>query len=163
MNRFTTPDLSRRNFIGACCATVGATGMLSTLAQLRAIGGAADASVPMPTSGISARERGDYKALVCLFLAGGNDANNVIIANDTAGYAAYKAARGSIALPQEGLLPLSVRNGDGRSFALHPAMGDLRDLFSGQHAAVIANVGTLVVPTTKDQFKNRSVPLPNAL
>src|SRR5437868_6412167 len=93
-------DLSRRKFIGACCAAVSATGMLSALAQLRMLGAVA---TPDPTvAGVT-----DYKALVCLFLAGGNDANNLIIPNDSAGYAAYAAGRGALAIPQAGLLGLT--------------------------------------------------------
>jgi uncharacterized protein (DUF1501 family) len=164
MNSSPSSDLSRRKFVGACCATVGATGLLSALSQLRAIGAIAEASAPAPTSPDGTLPpRGDYRALVCLFLAGGNDANNLIIPNDTAGYAAYKAGRGALALPQEGLLGLTPRTSDGRQFALHPSMPELRDLFVDNRAALLANVGTLVVPTTKDQFKAHSVPLPNAL
>ena len=80
-------ELSRRKFIGACCKAVGATGMLSALAQLRLIGSVAAAG-------------SDYKALVCLFLAGGNDANNLIVPYDSAGYASYAAARGALARGQ---------------------------------------------------------------
>ena len=86
-----TPDLSRRKFLGACCASVGATGLLSTLGQLRLMG-----AVASPDNGPVAPPRAgapqtDYKALVCLFLAGGNDANNLVIPTDNATYAAYAA------------------------------------------------------------------------
>src|SRR5882757_8381557 len=104
MNTQMVHDLSRRRFIGACCAAVGTTGMLSALAQLRAIGALAEPGQPSasPSTALSPRE--DYKALVCLFLAGGNDANNLIVPNDEAGYQAYKSARGALALPREGLV-----------------------------------------------------------
>ena len=152
------PDLSRRQFVGACCATVGATALLSVLAQLRAIGGVVGSARPVS----KAAARDDYKALVCLFLAGGNDANNLLVPDDV-GYAAYASARAALALPSEGLLAIKPRSRDGRSFALHPSVPELRDLFANGRLALLANVGTLVVPTTKAQFQARSVPLPGAL
>src|SRR5437660_1706643 len=93
------PDLSRRKFLGACCASVGATGLLSALAQLRLMGAVADtdASSTPPRAGAPAA---DYKALVCLFLAGGNDANNLVVPTDATTYADYATGRGVIALGQ---------------------------------------------------------------
>src|SRR5215207_4982609 len=121
MNRKTAaPDLTRRNFIGsACCAAVGATGLLSSLANLRLVGAVATPSGPAtpPRAGAIAS---DYKALVCLFLNGGNDANNLIVpvgegaASDPGSYAAYAAARSNLALPRTGLLPISPKISDGR-------------------------------------------------
>ncbi len=68
----------------------------------------------------------DYKALVCLFLNGGNDANNLIVPSDTSGYAAYAAARANLALPRTDLLSLAPKTtSDGRSFALHAAVPEL--------------------------------------
>jgi uncharacterized protein (DUF1501 family) len=152
-------DLTRRKFIGSCCAAVGTTGLLSALAQLRLIG-----AVTSPGSGpVSSAATADYKALVCLFLQGGNDANNLLIPNDTAGYAGYASARGVLALPQNTLLPLSPVTADGRAFALHPSMPEFQALFGQGKAAVLANVGTLVVPTTKTQYNARSVALPPQL
>ncbi len=165
MNKKTAaPELSRRDFLGSsCCAAVGATGLLSSLASLRLMGAVAN-----PDSGISVPNTAaalptDYKALVCLFLNGGNDANNFIIPSDTTGYAAYAAARANLALPQTGLLPLSPRTSDGRSFSLHAAVPELSSLFSAGKMALLANVGTLAYPTTKAQYTSASVPLPRQL
>jgi uncharacterized protein (DUF1501 family) len=134
--------------------------MLSALAQLRMIGAVAGtASGNLPAGGAA----GDYKALVCLFLAGGNDANNMLIPSDPAGYAAYAAARSTLAIPRTGLLAVDSRATDGRSFGFHPSLGDLHGLFSDGRAALLANVGTLAAPTTKAQFISRSVPLPRQL
>ncbi len=160
MNSSPLNEFTRRKFIGACCAGVGLTGMLSAMAQLRTIGALADPANIAP--GDSAAP-GDYKALVCLFLAGGNDANNLLVPFDPASYAAYASARGSLALALDALLPLKARNPDGRTLAMHGAMPELRDLFDGGHLAMLANVGTLVVPTTKAQFQAKSVPLPGQL
>jgi uncharacterized protein (DUF1501 family) len=125
---------------------VGLTGLLSSLASLRLMGAAAAPS--------------DYKALVCLFLQGGNDGNNLLIPSDTSGYEAYARARANLALPRSGLLAITPRTSDGRAFALHPAASALHGLFGAGQAALLANVGTLVVPTTKAQYQAGSVPLP---
>ena len=158
------PELSRREFLGSsCCAAVGATGILSTLANLRLIGAVARADNGPQTPSRAGAVGSDYKALVCLFLNGGNDANNLIVPNDTAGYAAYAAARVNLALPQTGLLPISPRTSDGRAWALHAAVPELRNLFASGKAAILGNVGTLVYPTTKAQYTAGTVPLPRQL
>jgi uncharacterized protein (DUF1501 family) len=155
---------SRRNFLGQCCATVGATGMLSALSQLRLIGAAANPGngpiVPPATAGALPS---DFKALVCLFLAGGNDANNVIIPIDPAGYKAYTTGRGALAVPLNNTRLLAPKTSDGHTYGLHPAMRELQTLFSQGKFAVLSNVGTLVAPTTKAQYSVRSVPLPPQL
>ncbi|MBC7369352.1 MAG: DUF1501 domain-containing protein [Undibacterium sp.] len=165
-------DPTRRKFLGSCCAAVGATGMLSTLAQLRLTGALAS-----PDNGPSVAGATDpgYKALVCLFLAGGNDANNFIIPNDTAGYANYSSAttgRGALALPQSTVLGINPKTSDGRAWAIHPSFNadlagtnntGLKSLFDSGKMALMANVGTLAVPTTRAQYLARSVPLPLSL
>ncbi|MSU69511.1 MAG: DUF1501 domain-containing protein [Opitutaceae bacterium] len=164
MNSNNQPfDPNRRKFLGSCCAAVGATGMLSALAQLRLMG-----AVASPDNGPAAPRTAsalpsDYKALVCLFLAGGNDANNLIVPNDTAGYNAYAAGRGVLALPQVGLRGVTTKTSDGHTYGFHPAMIEVQDLFLQGKFAVLANVGTLVVPTTKTQYSAKSVPLPSQL
>ncbi len=163
MSHSPRPDLSRRQFIGsACCAAVGSMGMLSTLSSLRLIAAAADSglgpALPPKAGAVSA----DYKALVCLFLNGGNDANNFIVPMGS-DYAAYASARSNLALPQTGLLPISPKTSDGRSWGLHAAVPELQSLFAGGQAALLANVGTLVYPTTKAQYQANSVPLPPQL
>ena len=154
------PDLSRRQFLGsACCAAVGSTGLLSSLASLRLMGAAASpGNIPSTAAAVA----GDYKALVCLFLNGGNDANNLIVPTGS-DYAAYAAARSNLALPQTGLLPISPKTSDGRTWALHAAVPELRNHFAAGRAAILANVGTLVYPTTKAQYNASTVPLPRQL
>ncbi|HWA07838.1 MAG TPA: DUF1501 domain-containing protein [Opitutaceae bacterium] len=157
-------DPSRRRFIGACCAAVGATGMLSALAQLRLLGAVASADNVLagPRAAADALPS-DFKALVCLFLAGGNDANNLVVPSDSAGYAAYQTGRGALALPQSGLLAIKPRTSDGHAYGLHPSMPELQDLFGQGKFALLANVGTLCAPTTKAQYNAKSVPLPSQL
>src|SRR5258708_3866381 len=143
MNDHVFREMSRRKFLGACCAGVGLTGMLSALSQLRVIGALADPANAAPPAPGLLPPASDYKALVCLFLAGGNDANNLLVPFDLATHAAYAAARGSLALPRDSLLPLTTRNSDGRTLALHGSVPELRDLFNGGKLAMLANVGTL--------------------
>jgi uncharacterized protein (DUF1501 family) len=90
----------------------------------------------------------DYKALVCVFLYGGNDANNMLIQFDTAGYANYSTVRGPLAIPQAQLLQLAAAP----NFALNPNLPDIQTLFASKAAALVTNVGTLVEPTTRAQY-----------
>jgi uncharacterized protein (DUF1501 family) len=97
----------------------------------------------------------DYKALVCVFLYGGNDANNTLIPFDTTGYTNYSNIRGPLAIAQNALLPLTPAP----NFALNPNLPDIQALFNNKNAAIVTNVGTLVAPTTRAQFlANQSLP-----
>ena len=93
----------------------------------------------------SAAPPSDYKALVCVFLFGGNDANNTLVPFDTAGYQNYAKLRGPLALPQSQLLQLASMP----KFALHGSLPEIRQLIDSGDAALIANVGTLLEPTTR--------------
>jgi len=90
----------------------------------------------------------DYKALVCVFLFGGNDANNMLVPFDTKGYANYASLRANLALAQNTLLPLTPLP----NFALHPSLPDVQSLFNSGAAALVANVGTLVQPINRTQY-----------
>lgn len=151
-------EISRRRFIRqAACAAVGTTSLASTVWNLRAINAAAAQAAGSST---------EFRSLVCLFLYGGNDANNMIVPNDNATYPAYASARGPLALPQSSLLPLSLitPDGQGRTFGLHPSMPELQTLFNtDQKLAIMANVGTLVEPTTSVQYLNGTAKLPPQL
>ena len=164
MSKKSAPEVTRREFLGnACCAAVGATGLLSALGSLRLMGAAASpANGPQLPSVAGAPIASDYKALVCLFLNGGNDANNLIIPLGS-GYSAYASARSNLALPQASVLPFTPRTTDGRSWGLHPSVSELHALFNSGKMALLANAGTLVYPTTKSQYNARSVPLPPQL
>lgn len=96
----------------------------------------------------------DYTALVCVFLFGGNDGNNMLVPADSAGYASYAAVRGTssgIAIAQDALLPITPRN-IGTPFGLHPALAPIHPLFASGQLALLANVGTLTQPTGKGQY-----------
>jgi len=90
----------------------------------------------------------NYKALVCIFLFGGNDANNMLIPFDTAGYNNYSTIRGPLALAQNTLLPLTPTP----NFALNPNLPDLQTLFNNKNAAFVANVGNLVQPLNRAEY-----------
>lgn len=114
----------------------------------------------------------DYKALVCIFLDGGNDANNMIIPNHSdasvSNYAAYSAERGpsTLAIPQANLLPISVPRMGGLSYGLHPSFGTvagglnpgIHPLWATGKLAAVTNVGTLVVPLTRATYNSSPKP-----
>ena len=104
---------------------------------------------------LSAATTTDYKALVCIFLFGGNDGNNVLIPADTKGYDNYAKLRGAVALPSASLLPIA--GPAGAQFGLHPSLKNLQSIYGAGHAAMVANVGTLVKPTTQAAYNQRAV------
>lgn len=121
-------------------------------ASLAAAGNAA-ALRPFGALNALAQTTTDYKALVCVFLFGGNDANNTLIPFDTAGYNNYATVRGPIAIAQNQLLPL-VGSLTPNTFALNPSLPEIATLFGNSNVAMVANVGTLVAPTTKAQYQS---------
>lgn len=106
-----------------------------------------------------AQTTSSYKALVCVFLFGGNDANNTIIPFDTAGYQNYASVRGPLAMAQNTLLPLAPMP----NFALNPNLPDIQSLFNSGNVAIVANVGTLVQPTTRTTYLANQVTRPGNL
>ena len=107
-------------------------------------------------SGAHADDR--YRAIVCLFMYGGNDHYDTIIPDDPTSYATYAAARTGIARPKSSLLPLSPLDGfsTARTVGFAPEWAGLKRLFDRRDLAVIANVGTLLAPTTKAQYATQS-------
>ena len=165
----------RREFLKktGCTLTMGALatqmrhfGLMSAIAQktkdAQEIKGGSDEGVPS-----------DYRALVCIFLSGGNDANNTIIPNHNdatiSNYTAYFNARSGFGLhiPQANLLPITVPRMGNLSYGLHPAFGPqtggnngLHELWGLGKMAVVANVGTLVQPTNRTQWLSPGWPKP---
>lgn len=105
----------------------------------------------------------DYKALVCVFLFGGNDSFNMVVPRSNAEYNVYAASRQNLAIAQGDLLPISPLTPDGSQYGFHPAMPGLQTLFESSRVAIVNNVGPLIQPTSKDQFFQQSVPLPPQL
>ena len=152
MMRIGSNRASRRQFLRVASA-FSAAGIASPFAlQLAALG---EASAQIST---------DYKAVVCVFLYGGNDHNNTVIPFDTASYNYYRGIRGAIArdvIDLQEVVPVTSLGG--RQIALPKELAPLKALFDANHCAIIANVGTLIVPTSLTQYKNQSVPLPPKL
>src|ERR1700691_269639 len=138
---------SRRDFVRMGCCTAASFSLSAALGRLNLI------------HAYAAGAATDYRALVCIFLFGGNDSNNMIVPNDTAGYANYAAIRANLALPQSTLLPIVAKTGK-VPYGLHPQLPGLQGLFGGGQLAVLANVGTLAQPTTQAQYLSGSGTLP---
>jgi uncharacterized protein (DUF1501 family) len=146
--------LTRRQFLHLLGGSAAAG--LGGFADLRNIAAAADLNMK------AAGE--DYRALVMLFMFGGNDGNNTVVPTAAGEYSQYASGRTSVlALPTAQLLPLTLSNTPSRTFGLHPAMTGMQGLINTGKAGIVANVGPLIVPTTKAQLRARSVPLPNDL
>ena len=119
-------------------------------------GGFASRLLPLGLAGAaSAQSAPDYKALVCVFLYGGVDGNNLVVPIDSAGFAQYTAVRtadSGVALAQGALLPIQPANA-GTPYGLHPELSDIHPLFAQRKLAILANVGPLNEPTTKANFR----------
>lgn len=106
-------------------------------------------------------ETADYRALVCIFLLGGNDGNNLVvpIKTDKQNYSDYFRVRGKIAgLSQNSLGVIATANGK-EMYGLHPRLEPLRDLYRRGKMAIAANVGTLVRPISKGEY-DQGAPVP---
>ena len=101
-----------------------------------------------------------YKALVCVFLDGGNDSANMVVPMGAAEHAAYEQVRGDLSLDSADLLPISPSNNGGRSWGLHPDLPQIQALFNQGTAALISNIGSLAYPITQVEYNNGSVPIP---
>lgn len=133
MTRHTRRDMLRLT----CCSAAGAA-MLGGLSKLGLVSAFAQGTA-------------DYKALVCIFLFGGNDGNNTVVPIDSR-YAGYQQVRGALAIPQGQLLPL--QSGGQAIYGLHPSMPEMQGYFNNQkNLAILANVGTLIQPTTQAMYK----------
>lgn len=102
----------------------------------------------------------DYRALVAIFMFGGNDGNNLLIPLDVAGYSDYQNGRGRLALSRADLHAINPTNTQGRPFALHPSMGALASLFETGQCEAVANVGPLEQPLTRAQWQGNSAQTP---
>ena len=126
------------------------------------IGAASVASLALRHFGLLpalAQNGPDYRALVCVFLLGGNDSNNTIVPLDDASYQAYSSIRGDLALSGSTLSP-AVQNVDGMPLAFHAKLGELSNLFSSKTLSIVANVGSLVQPLTKAEYQQQLRPIP---
>jgi uncharacterized protein (DUF1501 family) len=121
----------------ACCSAAGAS-LVSGLSKFGLVSALAQGTT-------------DYKALVCIFMFGGNDSNNMLVPTDSR-YTQYLQTRSVLALPQSELLPLQM---NGQSiYGMHPNIPEMQGYFNNQKSlAILANVGTLVQPTTQATYR----------
>ena len=154
MNKKNISVITRRDFIRrAACAAVGTVAMTSAIRDLRFMNAA------VAQSNIT-----DYKALVCIFLQGGNDSNNLIIPTLASQYANYAAIRTPVlAIPQSAVLPVTSLDGDGNTYGLHPSCPELQTLFGEGKLAFLFNTGTLVYPITRAQYLAKTTATPPQL
>ena len=110
-----------------------------------------------------AQSGGNYKALVCIFLFGGNDGNNTVIPQSAAEYNAYKAVRGSLALPDTNTQLLPIVTAKGTPYALNSGLASIHPLWAQGKLTAVANVGMLAQPTTRPQYLAGSAPVPSNL
>jgi uncharacterized protein (DUF1501 family) len=160
------PFIPRRRFLQRYIpAAIGLGALGNSLRDLK-----------LMSSAMAAGSFTDYKALICVFLNGGNDSNNMIIPTTPADWANYSAGRGApLAIPNTDgsgatARALNSRNGttgypasDGRTYGFHPAMADLATHFNNGIVAPVFNLGTLSFPLTKAQYSGKSVPKPPQL
>ncbi len=152
--------VSRREFICKTCTTAGALSVAAALERYGVLNALAQGG-------------GNYKALVCIFLFGGNDGNNLIAPIDDVGtsgfkysdYAAIRTAQsgGGLALTQAEMLQVAAATAQPSgavNFGFHPALSQTRSLFQSGRAAVVANMGTLYEPVTRAEYLARSKPVP---
>ena len=149
---------NRRDFLkklGTAGIGVGGLGAWSDLQRIAA-------AASLETGPKAAGE--DYRAMVCVFLFGGNDANNMVVPTSAAEYQQYATGRTpTLALAQGSLRTINVANTPGRTFGLHNAMTGLQGVFNAGKAAIVANVGPLLAPTSRADLQARRVPIPQDL
>ena len=158
---------NRRDFLrNAACASLAVASSSAIFSQLCMINTALAAGATCP----GYPPVSDYKALVCVFLSGGNDSFNLIVPNDTARYAVYAASRGAMAIARDQLVPITVLGAPaGQTYGLHPSCATdpqysgLVDIFGQGHGAFLVNTGTLQQPTTKTQYLTPGYPVPPQL
>lgn len=142
-------SINRRQFLSLCLKGSVSAAALTSL-QLQALTGAANA-----------QELGDYKALVCVFLYGGNDSLNMLLPLDGEQRSLYEQSRQNLAVTNP--LDLSVSSQFAGGVGIHPSLMPLQNVFESQNLAFVSGVGTLLAPTTLDDYKNNAVPLPKHL
>lgn len=154
---------SRRNFLGTMgCASLGVTTFFSTLTNL----GLLNAAAANNMSAFNTASMNGYKALVCIGLDGGNDSFNMLVPRGVSEYNEYATVRSNQALAQNSLLPITHSNNNGlnsgKTFGLHPNLTNVKNYFDNGNAAFVANVGSMIRPTTMSMYNNE-VDLPLGL
>lgn len=147
-------QLTRRQFLKN-------TGYMGAASAVMMSGMAQAVGVNSPFSASNSSD--DYKALVCVLLAGGADSFNLLVPTDNSGYSEYANTRADLALSKNEILSLNNASNNGRTLGLHPGMKEMQALYNSGDVAFLANVGTLVKPTTPQQLANNTASLPLGL
>ena len=137
---------NRRDFLKLGAASIAGSGLLN-----------------FPRMTYAQEAMADYKALVCVFMHGGNDGFNLIVPSDNDSYSEYAQSRQNLAVAQNSLLPINPLTTDGRTFGLNQFAAPLQGLFNEGKMAIMGNVGHLMEPTTRDMVLNKTANLPTEL
>lgn len=145
--------MNRRDLLKALLASgIGAATYSATASQLGLV------------NALSQQNRfDDYKAIVCIFLYGGNDSYNMLVPTDATDYSTYANVRQNLAIAQEDILPLTTSSSLPYNIGLPSSMSSIEQLFQDQQLSFIANVGPLVEPTTKSSILAKTANLPPQL
>jgi uncharacterized protein (DUF1501 family) len=143
------PNPSRRRFLGRLAGS-----SLALPAGLMAPWGHLLAAPPVVS---------DYRALVCIYLFGGNDSSNMVVPMEPASHQQYRSIRGDLAIPRDQLLALQTRSSQRSDYGFHPAMLPLHSLYNEGELAIVANMGTLLEPVTRQSIMAGQVALPPQL
>ncbi len=146
-----TKKINRREFLKwQMATTLGASSFFPLLGNI--------------TNAYSASIENEYKALVCIFLSGGNDSFNMIVPQNNSAYNSYSKARQVLAVDQNSLLPINpLSYKDGNSYGFHPVMSGASQLFNDKKLSIIANVGMLSEPIVKDEYRAKTKIIPPQL
>jgi len=140
---------SRRDFLTQC-ALLSAAGVASPFSSFGSL--SMMSAVAAPPS--------EYRAMVCVYLVGGNDLNMLVPTDDT-NYGFYQSLRGSLAIAKNDLFPITSEiNGVSEPYGIHPACGGMKELYDNGNLAFVTNTGALIEPTSAETFRTKSVKLP---
>ena len=140
---------SRREFLKNSCRALTMTAVATQMRHFGAVNVLAQEARDAQAAG------GDYKALVCIFLNGGNDGNNTTIPNYNEGYQLYANARQAqgLAIARTSLLPITPPSMGGQDWGLHPSLLAIHPLFGSGKMAIVQNVGCLTQPLTRTTYQ----------
>ncbi len=145
--------MQRRDFLKRSLVGLGgASSLWATTSQFNLVNAAT-----------SANSFTDYKALVCVFLLGGNDSLNMLIPTDQRAYDQYAATRQNLAVARNVALPINVTNTQYSSVGLHPSLAALHTIYEQGNMALVANVGPMIEPASKADILTGRVMLPPQL
>ena len=142
---------SRRDFLKkSALATLGSSSLFSLASQFNL--------AHAQTSGLN-----EYRALVCVFLYGGNDAYSMVIPHSQSEYDSYADTRRNLAIPRSDIIPISPLNSQPADYGLHSELSDIASLFANNKLSFVNNIGTLIEPTSQLDYVNNRVALPPQL